>query len=239
MGHGRELSGTAVIVLQARAGSTRLPGKVLRPFAGSRTLLEHILRRLAPAGKVWVATSTAAGDDDVAAVAAAAGARVHRGPENDVLGRFAECVAALPEQPARVVRMAADRPFVSAELVQSLLGAFEECGAPDYLSNTLPRKSYPDGLDVEIVKAELLLAAADEATDPYDREHVTPYFYRQPERFRLVGVPCPYGEFADVRLTIDTERDYELLSALAEDVGADADWRELVDIALLEPDRFP
>lgn len=217
----------------------RLPGKVLRPFGASDSLLEHILRRLLPVGEVWVATTTAPADDAVADVANIVGVPVHRGSENDVLGRFADCVMAMSSRPELVVRMAADRPFASAELVTSLVGAYEEAGAPDYLSNTLPRKSYPDGLDVEVVPSRLLIDAAEEATDPYDREHVTPFFYRQPGRFRLVGIPCPYGDHADVRLTIDTERDYEQLRLVANDVGADADWRAVLDLALLEPERFP
>jgi spore coat polysaccharide biosynthesis protein SpsF len=201
-------------------------------------LLEHILRRLAPVGEVWVATTTAPADDAVADVADTVGVPVHRGSENDVLDRFAGCVTAMSSRPDLVVRMAADRPFASAELVTSLVDAYEEAGAPDYLSNMLPRKSYPDGLDVEVVPSRRLLEAAAEATDPYDREHVTPFFYRQPGRFRLVGIPCPYGEHAGVRLTIDTEDDYERLRLVAEDLGADVGWRALLDLAVLQPERF-
>jgi spore coat polysaccharide biosynthesis protein SpsF len=224
--------------VQARVGSSRLPGKVLRPF-GRSTLLGHIVERLRGAGDLWIATTTAVQDDRVAAIAADCGVPEFRGSEADVLDRFAACVRGLPETPELVVRMTADRPFASAELVTQLLEAYDQAGAPDYLSNTLPRKSYPDGLDVEVVATRALLEAANEAVDPYDREHVTPFLYRQPDRYRLAGVPCAYGNFASVRATIDTEEDYEKLRAVVDLLGPEADWRELLTLAELEPDRFP
>jgi spore coat polysaccharide biosynthesis protein SpsF len=232
----------AAVVLQARTGSARLPGKVLAPF-GTSTLLGHIAERLLRTGlPVWVATGDGAADDAVEAEALRTGARAFRGDEADVLGRFAACVEAMPERPGLVVRMCADRPFACPVLVAELLELHAACDAPDYLSNTLV-KSWPDGLDAEVMRTEALLAAAAEAGDPDEREHVTPFLYRRPERFSLVSVTCPYGGLAVTRATIDTAEDLRALRAVDERLRARAgdgyDHRDVVNAAVLDPEAFP
>lgn len=204
---------TVTAIVQARMGSTRFPGKTLAAFARSSVLL-HLLDRLRESSllDIRVATSDRADDDAVEAACDAAGVDVFRGSATDVLARFADCIASRPTGPV-VLRVCADRPLLSADLVDELLEAYGELGRPDYLSNNLP-PSYPAGLDVELVRTDALLVAHREATDDYEREHVTPFVYRRPDRFRLAGLVCPFGNFSDVHLALDTREDYDRIVRL-------------------------
>lgn len=176
---------SVVVAIQARTGSTRLPGKVLAELAG-RPMLRLQLDRLASlaSGPVVVATSTEPGDDAVAELGAAAGVDVVRGPEADVLGRFAAVIERY--QPDVLVRLTGDCPLTDPRIVERVVSEHLAQDA-DYTSNVFPR-SYPKGLDVEVVRAEALLEAAERADGPGEREHVTPYLYRRPERFRMANV---------------------------------------------------
>lgn len=209
--------------------STRFPGKVLAPFRET-TVLGHMLSRLARTDhpmQLVVATTDRPEDDRVADVAAAAGATVFRGDPADVLARFAACIASLPVRPALVLRICADRPLLCPVLVDELFDAYDELDEPEYLSNNLP-PSYPDGLDLELVQTECLLLAHEESRDSYEREHVTPFLYRRPERFRLAGVVCPFGNYSHVRLALDTPGDYERLSTLAAYLPETYDYRDVL-----------
>jgi spore coat polysaccharide biosynthesis protein SpsF len=230
------------IVIQARAGSTRLPGKVLLPFGG-RSLLHQVVERASRStlgGPVWVATSAGSEDDQVAAQAGEVGARVFRGDLHDVLGRFVACVAAMDDKPSYVVRICADRPLICPDLVDEAIAAVGVTGSPDYISNSLT-PSWPDGLDVEVVAVDALREAAAAATSPYEREHVTPYIYRRPERFRLIGLACPFGNHSAVRVALDTEGDRERLRRVHDRlaaVRADYDHLDVLNLAVLEPELF-
>ncbi len=219
---------STLVVVQARAGSTRLPGKVLMPVGG-RPMLAFMLARLEPVrcDELVVATSTDRRDDAVADVAAAAGVPVVRGSESDVLGRF---VAALDAHPADVVvRLTGDCPLIDPAVVNEAIALRATTGA-DYASNTLVR-TYPDGLDVEVLRADALRAAAAEAVDPVEREHVTPFVYRRPERFRLAAVVGPES-LGELRWTVDTAEDLDrirgIVAALADPLTAG--WREIVAV---------
>ena len=221
-------------------GSTRLPGKSLREF-GDSTLLQHILRRLGSMeqrASLLVATSTESEDDAIEAACRDEQVAVFRGSRDDVLGRVAAAVGALEPRPELVLRVCADRPLICPRLADELLATHDSAGRPDYLSNTLV-KSYPDGLDLELVSTDALLAAAEEAADPYEREHVTPFVYRRPERFSLVNITCPYGNYSDVRATIDYPADYEALARVAARLGPHYDWRDVLTLAEVEPELFP
>lgn len=193
-----------ICVVQARMGSTRLPGKVLADVA-SRPLLLHLVDRVRDAGwPVVVATSVETADDAVADVATEHGHDVVRGPEADVLGRYAQ---ALDRYPADVVvRLTADCPLLDVSVIGRCVDKLAG-GDYAYVSNTLIR-TYPDGLDVEAVAASALADAAAEAMDAVEREHVTPFIYRRPERFRL-GAVLHDRYLAHVRLTVDEPPDLE------------------------------
>ncbi len=196
--------GRTVAIVQARMGSRRLPGKVLRLLAGS-PMLEHVLRRAAAApgiDAVVLATSTAPEDTPVAALATALGFPVHRGSLDDVLDRFHG--AALAQSATVVVRLTADCPLLDPAVIGEVVALRAHTGA-DYASNVHP-PTFPDGLDCEVFTHAALNAAWREAVRPADREHVTPFLYTSGERFRCVNlarcVPC-----ADVRLTVDEADD--------------------------------
>lgn len=206
---------TTLCVVQARMGSTRLPGKVLADLAG-RPLLAFMLERLRPIpAELVVATSGLARDDAVEAVALSVGVPVVRGPESDVLTRF---ILALDEHPAdRVVRLTADCPLVDPPLVCQAL-ALQRSTDADYVSNSVVR-TFPDGLDVEVVRSEVLRLAAEEATTAYDREHVTSYIYGHPGRFSHV-VLRNAEDLSRLRWTVDTADDLRFVQAAVEALGA-------------------
>jgi spore coat polysaccharide biosynthesis protein SpsF len=220
---------TTLVVVQARMGSTRLPGKVLRDLGGRPVLVLLLERLLAGAldADVVVATSDLGGDDPVVATARAAGVDVVRGPEQDVLARFTLCLDRHPAD--AVVRITADCPLTDPALVAEAVDLHRRTGA-DYTSNTLVR-TYPDGLDVEVLRADALRAADAEATDAVEREHVTPFVYRRPERFQLRALrqPNPLG---DERWTLDTADDLadldDVVGRLRDPVGAG--WQEILAV---------
>jgi spore coat polysaccharide biosynthesis protein SpsF len=192
--------------LQARMSSSRLPGKVMKPILGAPMMARQIerLRRARRIGDLVVATSVEPEDAVVAECAQLLGCLAFRGSLADVLGRYA---GALEQHgPAdHVVRVTADCPLTDWRVIDQVIEAHLEAGA-DYTSNTVKR-TYPKGLDVEIVRAPLLLEAAREANDPYEREHVTPFFYFRPERFRIVQVTQGLDQNL-LRWTVDTPADF-------------------------------
>lgn len=221
-----------VAIVQARMGSTRLPGKVMRPLLG-QPMLAQILHRLGQATRVdalLVATSTHAADDAIADLAAAVGVDCFRGSEQDVLSRFVG--AARRADADLVVRITADCPFVDPQVVDHLLVEHLLAGA-DYTSNTLER-TYPHGADVEVFSRTVLETAAAEAAGDWEREHVTPFIWSRPERYRLHQVRAgPELQHPEYRLTVDTEEDYMLARAVYETLGH-PDFGLAEVIALLE-----
>ncbi|MEM9195207.1 MAG: glycosyltransferase family protein [Myxococcota bacterium] len=206
-----------VAFVQARTGSTRLPGKIFADLAG-RDMLEHVMRRATAAREVeevWVATTDRPGDDTVVERCRQAGWPCARGSEHDVLARFyhaAERAAA-----DVVVRLTSDCPLLDPEVIDAVVEALH--GA-DYATNTLPPRTFPRGLDVEAFSFAALERAFREDNDPRTREHVTPYLYRNPDRFALRAVT--HSEvLGDLRWTVDTEEDLNLLRRMLEGIAPD------------------
>jgi spore coat polysaccharide biosynthesis protein SpsF (cytidylyltransferase family) len=198
--------------------STRLPGKVLAEIAPGVTVLDLLLRRVARArelDQIIVATSTQSGDDPVRRAAENAGADVVRGPLADVLERFR--MAAAASRADAVVRITADCPLIDPALVDELVRVWRN-GDAGYVSNTFEPRSFPDGLDAEVISREALEAAAADATDDRDREHVTPFLRRSPGRFVHSGLRLdpPYG---DIRITLDHPEDLARLRELVGTIG--------------------
>ncbi|MFL5883912.1 MAG: cytidylyltransferase domain-containing protein [Thermoleophilaceae bacterium] len=205
--------------VQARMGSTRLPGKVLEPLAG-KPALERMLERLAAApgvDEVAVLTSDLPRDEVVARLAEDAGFRAFAGSESDVLDRFARAAAQFGAD--QVVRCTADCPLIDPEVVGRLLELYAagELDLAAVATGALPPepglRRFPDGLDAEVLSAELLAVAAAEAEDPYEREHVTPFFYRRPERFTS-GLLQADEDLGHERWTVDHPEDLELVQAI-------------------------
>jgi len=199
---------TTLIIVQARMTSTRLPGKVLLPLAGAPMLVRLVerLRRVAFAHGVIVATTTNATDDPIAAQCAVIGVPCFRGSEHDVLSRYAE--AASLHAAEVVVRITSDCPLMDPVLVDRVIAAYHEGGC-DYVSNMLP-PTWPYGMAVEVFSAFALKQAHRESTQEAEREHVTPFIYWRPERFRLRNVGSPV-DLSHHRWTVDTPEDYELV----------------------------
>lgn len=196
-------------VLQARTTSRRLPGKVLADVCGRAMVLRQIerLRRATRLDELVLATSSEATDDALADMCAADGVRVHRGELDDVLARFVGAAMGA----THVVRLTADCPLADPELIDRVVDAHLE-GDFDYTSNALMR-TYPDGLDVEVVRVDALVAAARDARLPSEREHVTPFLYAHPERFRLGNVAGP-SDLSALRWTVDEPEDLEFVRAV-------------------------
>lgn len=221
-------------VIQARTGSTRLPGKVLADLGG-HPVLEWVVRAARAATRideVIVATSTLAGDDAVAELADSLGVPVVRGSEDDVLSRF---IAALDAHPAdAVIRLTADCPLLDPTLIDAVAGAWAAAPSHDYVSTVLVR-SLPRGLDVELVTAQAL-RAVDRMATGHDRVHVTSGVYADPTAYRLLGL-CVTPAADDLRVTLDTPEDLVLLRALvAELPDAPPAWREVVAALRARPD---
>ena len=228
-------------VIQARMGSTRLPGKVLLPL-GDGTVLEHVLRRSQRCKRlrqVVVATTTLPEDEAIVRECERLGVTVVRGPVDDVLARYA--IAAGKLDGDAVVRITSDCPLVDPVVIDDMLAHYAALCATgtrcDYLANTLVR-TFPRGLDVELVRTEVLLQANAEASSPPEREHVTPYVHRHPERFALHGWRASVDASAH-RWTLDTPEDYQLLSRIFEALGptaAESSWLEVLALVNCHPE---
>lgn len=205
-------------VIQARSGSTRFPDKVFAHIGGV-PLLQLVIDRCRTAetvDTVIVATTQSPADDRLAEACTEWGVAVVRGSEDDVLGRFLLAIDTLDLD--TVVRVTADDPFKDPDVIDravALLGS-----TYDYVSNTV-RPSYPEGLDIEVVTAAALRRADAEATRPSEREHVTPYIWNNPERFRVHNFALPTDR-SHLRWTVDYETDLTAMNALLRATGRPA-----------------
>lgn len=224
---------STVAVMQARMGSSRLPGKVLEPL-GDTTVLGCGIRRLLRARRidvVVVATTHQAHDDPVAEEAERHGARVVRGPEDDVLRRYA--LAARATGAATVVRVTSDCPLIDPGIVDACVDLRQTAGAV-YASNTLVR-SFPRGFDVEAFSAASLHEADAEATAADEREHVTPFIRRHSDRFPAASLEAsdPAPQF---RVTVDEPADLASVRAVVARIGSFATADEIVALLRSRPD---
>src|SRR5688572_21088521 len=216
----------ALVILQARMGSSRLPGKVLAPL-GDRSLLAQCIERLQAArvGEVLVATTTRPEDEAVVAEAQAAGVDVVRGPVDDVLARF---VGALDGWTGPyVIRATADNPFIDVDGPARLLRLLD-AGA-DYAIE----EGLPIGAAVEAMRVDVLREAGALASSDYDREHVTPFIRQATDRFAVCSVPAPFDvRRPSLRLTVDTRQDLQFVRSLVDQV-ADASLLSLGQVIAL------
>ncbi len=209
------MTGPTLALVQARLGSTRLPGKVLREVHG-RPLLDWMLERLALARSldgVVLLTSGSPKDDPLAEWARARGVALFRGSEVDVLDRYHR--AAQEHGAGTVVRLTADCPLIDPAVIDRVVGAMHASpGALDYVANTCPPPAtFPDGMDVEVFSAAALERAWREARDPLHREHVTFEFWRGPGDYRILRVDHP-EDLSDVRVTVDHADDLEAVERI-------------------------
>lgn len=216
-----------VAIIQARMGSSRLPGKILMPLAG-RPVLQHVVERVRQAGvfaQVVVATTDQPIDDEVAERAAGWGALAVRGDESDVLSRYG--LAAEASSAEAIMRITADCPLIDPDVLAAMVEQFSSDGSLDLLSNCVTR-TFPRGLDAELFTRAALDRALTQAYTPSQREHVTPFLYHPSSGFRIAEFLNDV-DVSHLRLTLDMPEDFTLLDRLFSAVAA-PDTIRLADI---------
>lgn len=204
-----------VATIEARMTSTRLPGKVLMPANGMPMLL-HLVKRLRAVrslDQIIIATTVNLADDPIVDFGLREGVAVFRGSENDVLGRVIGAASAAHAD--IVVQITGDCPIIDPDLVEQTIRTFLHHDV-DYVSNAVVR-SYPDGMDTQVMKLAALQRSAALSEDPLDREHVSRFIYQHPELFSLVHVVAPPSlTWPDLGLTLDEAKDYQFLKQIIE-----------------------
>lgn len=203
-----------VAIVQARMTSTRLPGKVMRPLAGApliRRMIERVLR-IEGLDRVVIALAQGEKHDPVIGALDGMDVSIVRGSEDDVLSRYAD--AARASGVATVMRVTSDCPLLDPEVSATVLRACADARADGIrYARTSAESGYPHGFDTEVFDAVALFEAEARATDRFDREHVTPYIRTRPGVFPPVVVDAR-PDRRNWRLTVDTEADYQLASAI-------------------------
>lgn len=227
-----------VLIIQARLQSSRLPGKVLLPLR-DRPMLEWVIERASRSRCIdscMVATTEAPADDPIETWCKDKNVPVYRGSQFDVLDRYYQ--AALSAQADVIIRVTADCPLIDAALIDELFAFYRKEDA-DFAANRLPppwHRTYPIGLDAEIVSMPMLKKAWETASEKYEREHVMPWFYDTPGRCKvsILDNPVDYGRH---RWTVDTPEDYAMMQALFEklDDPETASWMEILRVIEANP----
>lgn len=197
-----------VVLVQARQGSHRLPGKSLRPMAGY-PMISHVLRRarmIPGVSDVWLVTSVNQRDDQLAELGDSLGFSVFRGSEWDVLQRMTD--AARLSGADIVMRVTGDCPLLAPDVSGTVLRVFlENWPRRSYASNDTERSGFPDGFDTEVFSAEILRICCERALDRLDREHVTRWMRRELPASDMVMVASTQ-DWSRVKLSVDTEEDF-------------------------------
>jgi len=215
-----------VLITQARSGSTRFPGKILKEIEGKSLLQIHLnrLRGCKTISKIIVATTIKPDDEIIYNKAIQWGFDASRGSELDVLDRFYKAVK--NDKPDWIVRVTSDCPLIDPKLVDSIISFVQQKNV-DYGSNTFVEK-FPDGQDVEVFKFSALETAWKSAKLQSEREHVTPYIRNNSDfnggvLFKAINFPCKF-DYSKIRMTVDEIRDFELIKRLIEELGVDQTW---------------
>ena len=224
-----------VAIIQGRMASSRLPGKILLDIAG-KPMLAHVVERARRANtvdQVVVATTTQPEDDAVEAYCRQAGIACSRGSLQDVLDRFYQAARAYKAD--TIVRLTADCPLLDSQVLDHTVEEFFRAGV-DFGCNRLPpplKRTYPIGLDVEVCTFKALERAWKEAKEPHEREHVLPYLYDTPGRFKILRVDYE-KDYGEMRWTVDTPQDLELVRQIFARLSGTPDFTWLDVVALFE-----
>jgi spore coat polysaccharide biosynthesis protein SpsF len=222
-------------IIQARMSSTRLPGKVLLDLAGEAMLARVVerTRRARTIDRVIVATTVESEDEPIVELCRSRGWTVSRGSRDDVLDRYYQAAVADGADP--IVRITSDCPLIAPEIIDTVVKRLD--GTIDYASNINPRRTFPRGLDVEAFTFAALSAAWREDREATGREHVTPFLYRHPERFRIGLVESEKPETASHRWSVDTPEDYELMQRIYSHFGRrEFNWLDVLNLLDQHPD---
>jgi spore coat polysaccharide biosynthesis protein SpsF len=207
-----------ICVSQARMTSSRLPGKVMKEVLGQPLIYYHLSRLMCArlVDRLVVATTVNKTDDILADYAESLGISVFRGDEQDVLGRYEGAVQAYGNEAQIVVRVTSDCPLIDPEIVDGVIEAYL-AGQPELDYIAVDNSRFPRGLDVEVFRKGLLSKAAAAATDPAEREHVTPFIYRRPQQFSCDSYSIPEN-YGSNRWCVDEPADFELIRRILEAV---------------------
>lgn len=215
----------AIAIIQARMGSSRLPGKVLLPLGG-RPVIGHVVHRaraIRGVSRVVVATSNENGDDVIASWCQENSVDVFRGSEKDLVARYFRCAEEFGAEV--VVRITADCPLIDPEVSSAVLAGFLESGV-DYARLG---EGFPDGFDTQVFSFECLRAVFREARDPFDREHVGPYVERNESQFSRFDLESP-ADNGLLRVTLDFPEDYRVISAIVDSAAGRVDDLRIDDV---------
>lgn len=227
----KQMKTKTLAIIQARTGSSRLPGKMLLDLCGKPVVVRTIERvKLATlVDRVVLATSTSPNDEPLLRIAAECGVASYAGSENDVLDRIYR--AAVESEAEVCVRLTGDCPLIDPAIIDEVVRVFQEGGC-DYAANVL-RYTWPDGFDVEVFSFDALEAAWKEATLKSDREHVTLFIVRHPERFVLKNVSSLDGDWSAFHLSVDDEADLESIRFIhgkVSELGRPFNWADIADV---------
>jgi spore coat polysaccharide biosynthesis protein SpsF len=205
-------------IIEARMGSSRLPGKVLLPF-GAEPALGLLLKRVSSADKldeVMVATTEEKGDLPIVRFCEKIGVKSFCGSENDVMRRVLD--AARHCDADLVCELMGDSPFLDPIEINRAITEYQTCDC-DYLSNFWPNNTYPLGFAVQVYPRTVLAKAESMTQNPVDRSHVTTFIYQNPDLFKLEGINAPAGiQAPDLRMALDQREDYEVMQAVFDGV---------------------
>ena len=225
-----------VAIIQARIGSTRLPDKVSADIAG-QPMLAHVVnrtRRAKALDAVVVATTTQPADDAIVRVCQKRGWPYFRGSEEDVLDRYYQAASAFLADV--IVRITSDCPLIEPEIIDKVVDEFRHYSpAVDYVSNILTR-TFPQGLDVEVMSFDALKKAWQEDDNPAWREHVTPYIWRHPEKFKIRNIANDM-DYSYMRWTVDTIEDLTFVRHIYDYFKNDTfSWRDVLHLLEMHPE---
>ena len=226
-----------VTIVQARSGSTRLPGKIFLPLAGE-PLLVRMVQRVRSAklvGRVVVASTTDPADDRTEELCRINDIPCYRGHPTDLLDRHFQCGKTFAADV--VLKIPSDCPLIDPALIDRVIGKYLTSQA-DYVSNLHP-PSYPDGQDVEVMPLHVLEQAWRESNRDFEREHTTPYVWERPAKFRIVNVEWETGQDLSMthRMTIDYPEDYEAIRRIYDALFPKNPWFGLTEIMQLLRDK--
>lgn len=218
-------------IIQARTSSTRLPQKVLKPlpFNSKTNVLQQVIRRVSKSkliDEIIIATTTHDEDEKIVEVAKKENIKFYKGSLENVLERYYD--AALENSLDVVVRITSDCPCADANIIDEIIKKHIDSDA-DYTSNTLTR-GFPRGIDAEVINFSVLEKAYENATDKFEKEHVTPFIYKtHPEDFKIVQYETK-NDKSDIRITLDTPQDYALLCSVYDNLYDENKFFSLEDI---------
>jgi spore coat polysaccharide biosynthesis protein SpsF len=229
-----------IIITQARIGSSRLPGKILKRINGQSLLEIHLLRlkKSNLATKIVVATTFEEGVEVILEIGEKMGLDVFQGSTDDVLDRFYQSVKGF--NPSYIVRVTSDCPLIDAKLIDAVIEMTLENNL-DYGANVL-NELYPDGQDVEVFSFNALKKAWEEAKLQSDREHVTPFIKKNTDfmggnLFKAQNLDCDEN-YNEIRMTVDEPDDFEAMETLINELGTNESWQTYTQYILEHSDKF-